>query len=204
MRRPVRPFTVEHKKSGRATTAQEPAVMEMPAPPPEPERSKPQEGGRWAAAEALFSIPSPSVEDAPYPEAGAGGTGRILRSLDEPAAPAFVFEDEPIKRRGRKPGSRNKPRAPRDDQGPKTIDNVMRNVFEFWTREEEAENTNGAGTDAVTPVSIEAESAPILLQPLELQPLELQPLALRRRGRLDRAELPRGERWKARLPRFAR
>lgn len=194
MRRPVRPFTVEHKKSGRATTAQEPAVMEMPAPPPEPVRQTSQEGGRWAAAEALFSIPAPDAVEATYPVGAAGGTGRILPSLDEPAAPAFVFEDEAPKRRGRKPGSRNKPRAPLDDHGPKTIDNVMRNVFEFWAHEEEKNEPVEEEIEAITPLFDEAASAPIVLQPL----------ALRRRGRLDREELPRGQRWKARLPRFAR
>ncbi len=120
----------------------------------------------------------------------AGVTGRILPSLDEPPAPVFVFEDEAPKRRGRKPGSRNKaPKIERERQGPQTIDNVVRNVFEFWAREDAgAEPVEQEGPAVVAPTS--AAVPP--------------PLELRRRGRLAREELPRGQRWKARLPRFAR
>lgn len=190
MRRPVRPFTVEHKKSGRAAPAPESAVIEMPLPPPEPARTKPLEGGRWAAAEALFSIPAPSEPAAPTSQIAPGATGRILPSLDEPPAPVFVFEDEAPKRRGRKPGSRNKaPKIERERQGPQTVDNVVRNVFEFWAREDaDAESVEQQSPAVVAP-------APAAVAP---------PLELRRRGRLAREELPRSERWKARLPRFAR
>ncbi len=190
MRRPVRPFTVEHKKSSRAAPAQEPPVVEMPSPPPEPVRPKPTEGGRWAAAEALFSIPAPGAAGTPDYASTAGVTGRILPSLDEPQAPVFVFEDEAPKRRGRKPGSRNKaPKIERERQGPQTVDNVVRNVFEFWARED-------AGAELVD------RESPAVVAPT---PVAVLPsLELRRRGRLAREELPRGQRWKARLPRFAR
>jgi hypothetical protein len=57
----------------------------------------------------------------------------------------------------------------------------MGNLFEFWTQEDEA----GAPEPAAPAQTI-------------------APIILRRRGRLERAELPRGARWKARLPRFAR
>lgn len=188
MRRPVRPFTVEHKKSGRAAPTQEAGPVEMP-PLPEPAAPKAVDGGRWAAAEALFSIPAPSVTAASVTTA-SGVTGRILPSLDEPQAPVFVFEDEAPKRRGRKPGSRNKtPKIERERHDPQTIDNVVRNVFEFWSREEAA-----AG-------AAEGES-PAMVAPAPA--VVLPPLELRRRGRIAREELPRGERWKARLPRFAR
>jgi hypothetical protein len=57
----------------------------------------------------------------------------------------------------------------------------MRNLFEFWAAEDEQ--------PAQTPA---AKAEPVAA------------LQLQRRSRVARAELPRGERWKARLPRFAR
>jgi hypothetical protein len=138
----------------------------------------------------LFSIPAPGVDEAPVTTAAAGVTGRILPSLDEPPAPVFVFEDEAPKRRGRKPGSRNKTqRTPREDHGAQTSDNVVRNVFEFWSREDAGAEPVGRESPAVV------APAPAVVPPS---------LELRRRGRVAREELPRGERWKARLPRFAR
>jgi hypothetical protein len=194
MRRQIKPFTIEHKRGGRSPQPVEPLPFDIPAPPPEPAPVNSSGATRWAAAEALFSTQSPAPDKASDPEPAvvrpAATTGRILPSLIEPPAPTPVYdvEDAP-KRRGRKPGSRNKPR---EGQGPKTIDTVMRNVFEFWTREEEEEER------PETEVAAAAPAIPVLALGAVVQ------LRLKRRGRVAREELPRGQRWKARLPRFAR
>lgn len=179
MRRPIRPFTVERKRSGRAAPAAEAPLLDLPAPPPE--TTKAAEAPRWAAAEALFSTPSPA-DGANASPVFAEPARRILPSLIEPTVPLPKFDVEDAPRRGgRKPGSRNKSSRARETQGPKTVETVMRNVFEFWAREDES-----------------AEPAPVVAY------APAPALALRRRGRIAREELPRGERWKARLPRFAR
>lgn len=89
------------------------------------------------AADALFSPASPSQNGhqakpdrsaaapvSPEPDAGEtskappSGSGRILRSLDEPPPPSFADREEALpKRRGRKPGSKNKPKIPSPDHG---------------------------------------------------------------------------------------
>ncbi len=205
MRRPVRPFTVEHKRGARSAPVSDTPMLEtptpMPMPMPEPARQWAPEPTRWAAAEALFSIPP---ADAPEPAfAEPTNLGRILPSLNEPAAPAYEFEDAP-KRRGRKLGSRNKTsRAMREGHGPKTINTVMRNVFEFWARDEEAEDVQTpeiAAAHEVMATYTPAPSAPDLFAARA----DITPGALTRRGRLVRGDLPRALRWQARLPRFAR
>ena len=110
MRRSIRPFTVETKKTARrADKVDQPPQASMkslfiePEPVVEVRRHSPQR----AAAEALFDKPAPVRAQPGAPEAGA----RILQSLIEP--PIFPLYDElldaPV-RRGRKPGSKNKPR----------------------------------------------------------------------------------------------
>lgn len=196
MRRQIKPFTVERKRNARAAgpeTADSGAARDSIPAPPAPEAPqllvapKRSDAPRWAAAEALFSTPAPTWAGPPGP-AGAPASGRILPSLDEPAPvlhPSYDV-DEPPKRRGRKPGSRNKPRDPQ--QGPKTIGTVMRDLFEFWAKED-AES--GVARTSEPPAAAPDDAAPA-------------PPGLRRRGRVERDELPRGQRWKARLPRFAR
>ncbi|MDP2356700.1 MAG: hypothetical protein Q8M31_11655 [Beijerinckiaceae bacterium] len=207
MRRPVRPFTVERKRGARPAPVADTPLLETPTPMamPEPARQWAPEPTRWAAAEALFSIPP---ADAPEPVfAEPTNLGRILPSLDEPAAPAYEFEAAP-KRRGRKLGSRNKTsRATREGHGPKTLQTVMRNVFEFWVRDEEAEARApeaeaaqiSAGHD-VKAAHMPSPSAPEFFSAGAV----LTRGALNRRGRLVRGDLPRALRWQARLPRFAR
>lgn len=208
MRRQIRPFTVERKRAGRVAPATEALPPEPLVRLPEPAPVKTFDPPGWAAAEALFSTPAPEKRKAAEP-AAAGSTattGRILQSLIEPPAPtpSYAVEDAPSaysseerpKRRGRKPGSRNKISPSRnDEQGPKTIGNVMRSLFEFWANEDEqpAQVQAGPGMpEAARSVPQTAHDFPATSP------------RLLRRGRAAREDFPRGERWKARLPRFAR
>lgn len=200
MRRSVRPFTVEHKRGARAASATDTLVLDDPAPVmtatmPEAPRYSAPEPTRWAAAEALFSIPPAGAPD-PTTSGDPTPSRRILPSLNEPAAPAYVFEDAP-RRRGRKPGSRNKPRAA-ETQGPQTINTVARNVFAYWAQEPVVDDADGAQT-AEKALAIAALPEVVLARPITTPPL-----ALARRGRLERTDMPRGLRWQARLPHFAR
>ena len=206
MRRPVRPFTVDHKRGPRPAPVSDTPMLEtpmpMPMPMPELARQWAPEPTRWAAAEALFSIPP---ADAPEPAlAEPTNLGRILPSLNEPAAPAYEFENAP-KRRGRKLGSRNKTsRAMREGHGPKTIITVTRNVFEFWARDVEADDAK-AVHDIEAEHEVKAAHAPAPSAPgLVAAGADVTSIALARRGRLVRGDLPRALRWQARLPRFAR
>ncbi len=171
MRRSIRPFTVETKKTARrADKVDQPPQASMkslfiePEPAVEVRRHSPQR----AAAEALFDRPAPVRAQPGAPEAGA----RILQSLIEP--PVFQGYDdlleEPVVRRGRKPGSKNKPR---EDAPPPRQGRTLRPSWADFIAEAEAP-----------------------------EPAELT--SLRRSGRMARDYLPRGERWKARLPKFAR
>jgi hypothetical protein len=199
MRRQIRPFTIERKRTTRAAGAESAPLLDL-APPPAPAPIAPQrpEVHRFAAAEALFAAPAPAARTEPTGPAKTTITGRILPSLVEPPAAAPDLPEEQPRRRGRKPGSRNKAREPLHGeaqgsdpqrsgaQGPKSIDAVMRNLFEFWAAEgEQADEAPAPGVraDAAEPAA---------------------PLHLRRRSRLARNELPRGQRWKARLPKYAR
>ena len=170
MRRPIRPFTVERKRGARPTPLRDPASEAPAAPITAPIMPEPRAPGaaNWAAAEALFRGAGERKPDAP---------GRILQSLVEPPAPEPERDPEPQVRRGRKPGSRNKPKTPQQaEQSPEPADIAL-----FAPEEPQP----AARMD-------DAEAAPAVV------------IALHRRGRLSREDLPRGERWKARLPRFAR
>ncbi len=211
MRRPVRSFTVEHKRGARQVTGIDTPLLETPAPTPmpEPPRQWAPEPTRWAAAEALFSIPP---ADAPEPAIADEPTilRRILPSLNEPAAPAYEYEEAP-KRRGRKPGSRNKTsRAMRQEHGPKTVNSSIRSAFEIWARDEEAEDVRVVSAQTLPEASalesyaVESHAAEPCAVESHAIAADAPPLSLNRRGRLVRADLPRALRWQARLPRFAR
>jgi len=202
MRRPQRPFTVEKKRGARAVAGERPqgaperSDFEPPAPQPQPfDHAR-------AAAEALFGgaagtarrkaaeenpEPAPAQKPAQTDETLGGpapGGGRILQSLLDNAATAPEPEPEPApRRRGRKPGSRNKPKTPAE--APASAANAP--LFDF---EDESERPA-----LVTPAPAMAAPAP--------GPSPAR-LALRRAGRVERASLPRAERWKARLPNYAR
>lgn len=187
MRRPIRPFTVETKKGARradkAETTPTPFLELEPEPVAERQRSTPQ----MKAAQALFDKPAPTPAQPGAPEAGA----RILRSLIEPPPVLPVpddFPDEPV-RRGRKPGSKNKPReiallGSKKPELPLWLDCIA----------------NGdVGEQEAASVAEPSHEPPAILT---AAPLELT--SLLRKGRIERDQMPRGERWKARLPRFAR
>ncbi|MFN3889067.1 MAG: hypothetical protein ACK4MV_01630 [Beijerinckiaceae bacterium] len=193
MRRQIRPFTVERKRSGRPVALGEAPLLDLPPSRPEPVAPKSADVPRWAAAEALFSMPAPEAREQTAASDEPAPGGRILPSLVEPPPPVLAPSydvDEAPRRRGRKPGSGSKTtRARAGEQGPKTIENVMRNLFEFWAREDDC-------AEAPAPVASTPTSAP--------DAAPAAPISLRRRGRITREELPRAQRWKARLPRFAR
>lgn len=179
MRRPVRPFTVERKRGSRTGPAlREPEDAPQPTlsfePFPSPEPPTPTFDAARAAAEALFSggARKPDVQ------------GRILPSLIEP--PPILPEPEPERptnRRGRKPGSRNKP---------KVLSGAQPTLTPPAAAFEEPLAAESIFAEVDPPPAPAAAAAPA------------KPLVLRRRGRLARAELARGDRWRARLPRFAR
>ena len=137
MRRPLKPFVTEYKPSTRRQLA--PTRQPQPFAT---ETAKAVEGGRFdhaprsddsyeaamRAADALFSPQrdkaQPSLESVGDDLAEANwsrdvGRGRILRAVDEPSrGPMSERMDElerehAPKRRGRKPGSKNKPKTDR-------------------------------------------------------------------------------------------
>lgn len=203
MRRPIRSFTVELKKPSRGATPDAPAPLTAPPATVEPQRPRAADPNR-ATAEALFAPQPARAPEAPA-RAGAGGapTGRILPSLEEQPSPFADYEplEHEPRRRGRKPGSKNKPkpaaettaeparrgRKPGSKNRPKVTP-----APEHWITPDAA----------LIPAeeNDEANAAPAPQAPAPAAPLE----SLRRIGRVARSELPRAERWKARLPRFAR
>ena len=95
MRRDKRPFVVEVRRAGAKKTAAEPATkrkLKALASPPADDPPRPA-----APVEAVISDPPKSA-------------GRILPSLVEPPPPEIIAEPEPTRRRGRPPGSKNKPK----------------------------------------------------------------------------------------------
>jgi hypothetical protein len=131
MRRPLKPFVTEYKASNRRNPVAvgEQGVFETERQAPKPFdfmlKAEPEESydAAMRAADALFSIPAAnkaadqvepvfnggSPADSAPPEKNGG---RILRVLDEEPSPEYValeVERAP-KRRGRKPGSKNKPK----------------------------------------------------------------------------------------------
>ncbi|MDB5572355.1 MAG: hypothetical protein JWN93_3538 [Hyphomicrobiales bacterium] len=186
MRRPLRPFTVEKKQGSRPAekTASTPAalpvfadLLEDPAP-----RKSAHRDPNLAAAEALFSRPAAAESD-------AADARRILPSLEElPPTPLEQLLAEEPKRRGRKPGSRNKPKALGEESAAEPRKRGRKPGSKNKPR-------TAPGLEPEFMDNFVVEPAPATFAPLT---------SLRRLGRIPRAELPRGERWKARLPRFAR
>ncbi len=140
MRRPMKPFVTEYKPSTRrqlAPARQPQSFATEPAKPGEGARfdtaSRNGESYEAAlrAADALFSpqkdkaqpssdhVGDDMAETYGSRDAAGRGNGRILRVLDEPPpGPTSEMMDElererAPKRRGRKPGSKNRPKADR-------------------------------------------------------------------------------------------
>ena len=104
MKRPIKPFVVEVRK-GQKTQKKSPSAPELPTFELFEEQPRESDALRRAEA-ALFG------GSGPRPDAsGPGRSGRILETIpeDEPPAPLEALPVEG-KRRGRPPGSRNKPK----------------------------------------------------------------------------------------------
>ena len=187
MRRPIRPFTVETKKGARRADKTEAAPTPFLELEPEPIAERKRSTPQMKAAQALFDKPAPTPAQPGAPEAGA----RILRSLIEPPPVLPVFDDFPDEpmRRGRKPGSKNKPREV-------ALVSARKPELPLWL--DCTANGDAGEQEAATAPEPSRESSAILTA----APLELT--SLLRKGRIERDQMPRGERWKARLPRFAR
>ena len=133
MRRPVRPFVTEYRGGTRRPSGQghgpeidlfkSEAGKSEPgaggpvswAPPTAPSQPEPPEDGYEAAlraADALFAG-SRAAQHTPDDEASKpGSSGRVLRVLDEAPSPEMMRLEAEFapKKRGRKPGSKNKPK----------------------------------------------------------------------------------------------
>ena len=113
MRRDTRPFVVEVRRGLRRP--QPAKAYEEPVPPP---RSSLDDMLRRAEA-ALFEAPPSPAQPAPAPESSPP-TGRILRNLEEvDPLTALLAESTAPRRRGRKPGSKNKPKPAQEAAAPR-------------------------------------------------------------------------------------
>jgi len=102
MKRPIKPFVVEVRKGSKNPRKKTPVTDLLPFDMLE---EKPRENGVLKRAEAALFKAAPKVEES----GAASRSGRILESIavGEQKAEEPLIE---IKRRGRPPGSRNKPR----------------------------------------------------------------------------------------------
>ena len=103
MKRPIKPFVVEVRKGQKAQTKKTP-VVELP--PMALFEEQPRENDALRRAEAaLFGV----FAVKPDPSAPSNRSGRILESIPD-EAPSVEAPQIEGKRRGRPPGSRNKPK----------------------------------------------------------------------------------------------
>ncbi len=154
----------------------------------------------WTEAEqASRDISQSSRAPGDFAENGKmppSGSGRILRSLEEPQAPSFAHLEEALpKRRGRKPGSKNKPKTSVRDDAPGTPMPTARPT--------EVARTFQYAISACEPLA----GAPSLASGARGAITALPPLPKRRATRPPRerfawvrTRLAPGERWKRRLP----
>ncbi len=102
MKRPIKPFVVEVRKGAKTQKKKTPVTDLLPVDLFE---EKPRENGALRRAEAVLFKPAPRVEETGL----SNRSGRILESIAVGAEPV----EEPIaevRRRGRPPGARNKPK----------------------------------------------------------------------------------------------
>ena len=103
MKRPIKPFVVEVRKGQKAQTKKAP-VVELP--PMALFEEQPRENDALRRAEAaLFGV----FAAKPDPSAPSNRSGRILETIPD-EAPSVEAPQIEGKRRGRPPGSRNKPK----------------------------------------------------------------------------------------------
>jgi len=107
MKRPIKPFVVEVRKGQKK--GDEPVQTSQPKPAPKPGPRNASGDDALRRAQAMLFSPSPAPSPAPAEVTPPGRTGRILASLDEPTPP--VVADAPARKRGRPPGSLNKPKS---------------------------------------------------------------------------------------------
>jgi hypothetical protein len=132
MKRPIKPFVVEVRKGSKNQKKKTPVTDLLPIDMLE---EKPRENGVLKRAEAALFKAVPKAEES----GAASRSGRILESI----AVAAQQAEEPVvetKRRGRPPGSRNKPREfkaakPEGAEGqkrrgrpPKVVEGAVRKV----------------------------------------------------------------------------
>lgn len=210
MRRPVKPFLTEYRGAARRQPA---PAGEGLATPPAPGQSvsgrfltsSQQEDSYDAAlraADALFSGPlagsKPATSDtgsvstvaeelSPAPHRTGG---RILRVIDEPplTAIAQLEAERAPKRRGRKPGSKNKPKAP-----------LVAETFPAVV------SATGGSVALIAPsvTALQPNSPPT--ESLARRPAPARSTPETRRGEKYawiRTKLKPGERWKRRLPKI--
>jgi hypothetical protein len=184
------------------------------APPVPSAPSEPQEDGYEAAlraADALFSgkrtapaapAPAPVTKPAEQPASPAPSgesahsvppiSGRILRAIDEPPSAEMLelqrleAEHAP-KKRGRKPGSKNKPK-------------VAALVSEPIDDEEEAVV---APPPTAAPVPVVTVAAALAARAIATAPRKVQAAAPNERYAWVRTRLKPGQQWKRRLPKVA-
>ena len=102
MKRPIKPFVVEVRKGAKTQKKKTPVTDLLPVDLFE---EKPRENGALRRAEEALFKPAPRVEETGL----SSRSGRILESIAVGAEPV----EEPIaevRRRGRPPGARNKPK----------------------------------------------------------------------------------------------
>jgi hypothetical protein len=154
MRRPLKPFAVEVRRSGRRA-AQAFIPLREPEDAPQPDY--------------FSSVVAPAVPE-PAPS-GPGSTGRVLQDLNEPRhdplAERMLELESRLARRGRPPGSKNK---------------VKR------VRAAEAASDSSDAEPRLPLVMLVA--LPYTRRPREA------------RFRWIKKKLPRGQRWKRRLPKI--
>ncbi len=253
MRRPMKPFVTEYKPSTRrqlsATRHAQPFAAE-PAPAKTGEntrleatsRTDDSYGAALRAADALFSPqkdkPSPDHGDAAdggARDANGRNSGRILRVLDEPVPELTsgmmgdLEREHAPKRRGRKPGSKNRPKADRA-AAPETVsDATTRHAPStlhahprFDASDPHDTSADAAGGDTVArnvaldrvdqhaarhdaePGGAGSDGATLITQAADSseagEPVAVHPSRERRRFSWVRTKLKPGQEWKRRLP----
>ena len=156
MKRPIKPFVVEVRKGNKNLKKKTPVTDLLPI---ELFEEKPRENGAIKRAEAALFKPTPKVDET----AASSRSGRILESIPLGEEP---IDEQPAKskRRGRPPGSRNKPRefeaakpepaeAPkRRGRPPKVVEGSVRKV----------ELTPELASAALESIAKAAEARPLL------------------------------------------